>query len=75
MVSACAEASATEEPDAGKLHVRVWCSEASCAILAGGSPANRRSSGPVVVISSGRQGDRPAGSLEVIALCGWGDLV
>jgi hypothetical protein len=45
------------------------------AILAGGSPANRRSSGPVVVISSGRKGDRPAGSLEVIALWGWGDLV
>src|SRR3954462_7879311 len=29
------------------------------AILAGVSPANSRSSGPVVVISSGRKGDRP----------------
>jgi len=30
------------------------------AILAGASPANSRSSGPVVVISSGGKGDRPS---------------
>src|SRR5215472_1949432 len=45
------------------------------AILAGASPANTRSPVHVVVISSGREGDQTAGSLEVRALWGRGDLV
>src|SRR5262249_22943771 len=45
------------------------------AIPAGASPANTRSPVHVVVISSGREGDQPAGSLEVKALWGRGDLV
>jgi hypothetical protein len=44
-------------------------------IPAGGSPANRRSPDPVVVILSGGKGDQAAGSLRVKALWGWGDLV
>src|SRR6516165_4388202 len=45
------------------------------AILAGASPANKRSPVHVVVISSGSEGDQTAGSLEVKALWGRGDLV
>ena len=40
------------------------------AVLAGESPANRRSPDAVVVISSNREGDRPVESLEVKALVG-----
>jgi len=40
------------------------------AVLAGESPANRRSPDAVVVISSSREGDRPVESLEVKALVG-----
>ena len=40
------------------------------AVLAGESPANRRSPDAVVVISSSREGDRPAESLEVKAPVG-----
>src|SRR5215472_1367061 len=46
------------------------------AILAGASPANKRSPVHVVVISSGSEGDQTAGSLEVKALWGretWSD--
>src|SRR5215475_2908138 len=45
------------------------------AIPAGASPANTRSPVHVVVISSGSEGDQTAGSLEVKALWGRGDLV
>jgi len=45
------------------------------AIPAGASPANTRSPVHVVVIPSGREGDQTAGSLEVKALWGRGDLV
>jgi len=45
------------------------------AILAGASPANKRSPVHVVVIPSGSEGDQTAGSLEVKALWGRGDLV
>src|SRR6202030_3435992 len=45
------------------------------AIPAGASPANTRSPVHVVVIPSGREGDQTAGSLEVKALRGRGDLV
>jgi hypothetical protein len=45
------------------------------AIPAGESPANTGSPVHVVVISSGREGDRTVGSLEVKALWGRGDLV
>src|SRR6516164_618922 len=45
------------------------------AIPAGASPANTRSPVHVVVISSGSEGDQTAGSLEVRALWGRGDLV
>src|SRR5262252_2724751 len=45
------------------------------AILAGASPVNKRSPVHVVVISSGSEGDQTAGSLEVKALWGRGDLV
>jgi hypothetical protein len=45
------------------------------AIPAGESPASTRSPVHAVVISSGSEGDRTAGSLEVKALWGWGDLV
>ena len=40
------------------------------AVLAGESPANRRSPDAVVVISSSREGDRPVESLEVKAPVG-----
>src|SRR5215472_4524526 len=45
------------------------------AILAGASPANKRSPVHVVVISSGSEGDQTAGSLDVKALWSRGDLV
>ena len=45
------------------------------AIPAGESPASTRSPVHAVVISSGSKGDRTAGSLEVKALWGRGDLV
>src|SRR5262249_20416518 len=45
------------------------------AIPAGASPANTRSPVHVVVISSGSEGDQTAGSLEVRAPWGRGDLV
>ena len=45
------------------------------AIPAGASPASTRSPVHVVVIPSGWEGDQTAGSLEVKALWGRGDLV
>src|SRR6516225_8846570 len=45
------------------------------AIPAGAGPANKRSPVHVVVISSGSEGDQTAGSLDVKALWGRGDLV
>ena len=45
------------------------------AIPAGAGPANKRSPVHVVVISSGSEGDQTAGSLEVKALWGDGDLL
>src|SRR5205807_9745322 len=45
------------------------------AIPPGASPVNTRSPVHVVVIPSGREGDQTAGSLEVKALWGRGDLV
>src|SRR5215467_7203507 len=45
------------------------------AIPAGAGPANKRSLVHVVVISSGSEGDQTAGSLDVKALWGRGDLV
>ena len=42
------------------------------AILAGESPANRRSPVTVVVILSDGKGDRPVGSLRVKVPEGWG---
>jgi len=45
------------------------------AIPAGAGPADKRSPVHVVVISSGSEGDQTAGSLDVKALWGRGDLV
>ena len=57
------------EPYAGKPHVRIWCSEASCH-SSGCKSRQQRSPVAVVVIPSNGEGDRPVGSLEVKALGG-----
>ena len=54
------------EPGAGKPHVRIWCSEASCH-SSGWKSRQQRSPVTVVVIPSSGEGDRSAGSLEVKA--------
>ena len=54
------------EPYAGKLHVRVWCSEASCH-SSGWKSRQQRSPVAVVVISSNGKGNRSVESLEVKA--------
>src|SRR5262249_11031343 len=63
-----------EERSAGNLHATIWCSEASCH-SSGCKSRQQRSPVYVVVISSGSEGDQTAGSLEVKALWGRGDLV
>src|SRR5262249_58301198 len=57
------------EPYAGKLQVRIWCSEASCH-SSGRKSCQLRSPVAVVVISSNGEGNRSVGSLEVKALGG-----
>ena len=54
------------EPYAGKLQVRVWCSEASCH-SSGWKSRQQRSPVAVVVISSNGKGNRSVESLEVKA--------
>jgi hypothetical protein len=54
------------EPYAGKPHVRVWCSEASCH-SSGCESRQQRSPVTVVVIPSNGEGNRAVGSLEVQA--------
>jgi len=54
------------EPYAGKLQVRVWCSEASCH-SSGWKSRQQRSPVAVVVISSNGEGNRSVESLEVKA--------
>ena len=56
-------------------HVRIWCSEASCHSSGCKSRQHKESSPCCSVIPSGREGDQTAGSLEVKALWGRGDLV
>jgi hypothetical protein len=58
------------EPYAGKPHVRIWCSEASCH-SSGCESRQQRSPVTVVVISSNGEGDRAVESLEVKAPGGW----
>src|SRR5262245_31996803 len=58
------------EPYAGKPHVRIWCSEASCH-SSGCKSRQQRSPVTVVVISSNGEGDRTVESLEVKAPGGW----
>jgi hypothetical protein len=53
-------------PYAGKPHVRIWCSEASCH-SSGCKSRQQRSPVTVVVISSNGEGDRTVESLEVKA--------
>src|SRR5262245_4676553 len=67
--AACAVTHPRQEPYAGKPHVRIWCSEASCH-SSGCESRQQRSPVTVVVISSNGEGDRPVGSLEVKALGG-----
>ena len=54
------------EPYAGKPHVRIWCSEASCH-SSGWKSRQQRSPVAVVVISSNGEGNRSVGSLGVKA--------
>src|SRR6516162_2829364 len=59
----------------GSARARGFGAARLAAIPAGAGPANKRSPVHVVVISSGSEGDQTAGSLDVKALWGRGDLV